>query len=71
MLEIIRTRAAGDPAFARFNAGYAFAQQENGALAGMAQPPPDSPLERDPDFIRGYDSFWNELRPAARTRSPA
>lgn len=47
----------------KFDAGYAFAQQESAALSGMAETPEDSPWQDYPDFIRGYDAFHEEYAP--------
>ena len=41
--------------------GYDYAQQENGALAGMAEMPkmPDG-CEGNPDFEAGYHEYYDE-----------
>ena len=51
-----------EPKSAKFQKGHEYAQQENGALAGMAEMPEIPDDCEDQDFQAGYSDFYEGLR---------
>ena len=45
-----------------YKAGWTYAEQENGALAGMGEMPKVPEYHQDPDFETGYEAYIDQPR---------